>query len=312
VALSDKERIERLLDKAEAKIKQSFLNIIKEIKDKVVLKTIADLLENGSIDQALKIVEDISQASASIADSFIDAGSDTAKHIAAQTGAILSFDQTNDRAVNFLRSERLRFVTQFSQQQRETTIAAIAEGIANGNNPRQQARVFRDSIGLTQNQNTMVNNYRNALETRSARALNRKLRDRRFDRTVARAIREDKPISQEKIDTMVERYRERMLIFRSETIARTEALRSVNQATHEMYRQAIDRGSLDEDSIKRKWVTARDSRVRDPHSTMNGQIRGFGEPFVSGNGNLLMHPGDTSAPASETINCRCIVTTRIT
>jgi hypothetical protein len=44
---------------------------------------------------------------------------------------------------------------------------------------------------------------------------------------------------------------------------------------------------------------------------MNGQLRAFGEPFLSGNGFELAYPGDANAPGSETINCRCVVTTTL-
>lgn len=59
------------------------------------------------------------------------------------------------------------------------------------------------------------------------------------------------------------------------------------------------------------WVTRQDNRVRDSHTDMHGQRRMLGDPFLSGNGNSLLHPHDPNAPIDETANCRCsLVTSR--
>ena len=110
---------------------------------------------------------------------------------------------------------------------------------------------------------------------------------------------------------MVGRYRERYLRFRAETIARTEALRAVHQSSEEAYRQAVDQGQLDPGALVRTWITAADERVRGSHRAMMGQQRGFDETFTSGVGNRLRFPGDPNAPASETVRCRCVLTTRL-
>ena len=49
------------------------------------------------------------------------------------------------------------------------------------------------------------------------------------------------------------------------------------------------------------WITRQDSKVRDSHDTIHGQVRDYGEPFSNG----LIEPGDENAPIEETINCRC-------
>jgi uncharacterized protein with gpF-like domain len=54
------------------------------------------------------------------------------------------------------------------------------------------------------------------------------------------------------------------------------------------------------------WITARDLRVRDSHRTMEKQCRPIDDPFVTGAGNLLMHPLDPAGPPEEVINCRCV------
>ena len=72
-----------------------------------------------------------------------------------------------------------------------------------------------------------------------------------------------------------------------------------------MYQQAIDDGTLQSTQIVRTWITAKDERVRSSHAVLNGQRRNYGEPW-----GVLRYPGDPSAPAAETVQCRCVLTTR--
>jgi hypothetical protein len=233
-------------------------------------------------------------------------------------GVQVSFDATNLRAVNIMAKNRLALVREFTAQQRATTRAALTEGIRAGLNPRAQARAFRGSIGLTETQQRWVSSYRRLLEQNSSQALTRELRDGRFDRTVQAAIRNDRPLTAAQIEKMVERYRERALKYRSEVIARTEALRSVHEGTEEAIRQGVESGQIDATKTRRVWQTAKDERVRSfetggqtSHRSMHNQEQALGVPFESGAGNLLRYPGDPDAPAYETIQCRCVVATRV-
>lgn len=57
---------------------------------------------------------------------------------------------------------------------------------------------------------------------------------------------------------------------------------------------------------RRRWVTMHDDRVRDTHRAADGQTVGLDEEFTVG-GASLRYPGDRLGPASEVINCRCII-----
>ena len=99
-------------------------------------------------------------------------------------------------------------------------------------------------IGLTERQAGYVVNARRQLEELDAGYFERKLRDRRFDRTVAKAIREGKPLAQSDIDRIVGRYSDRLLFYRGETIARTEGLTALNAGRHEGIQQLAERAGL--------------------------------------------------------------------
>lgn len=308
---SDFSVITQLIENAEPEIRNQFIDIISNIRESMDLNQIEELIQSGDINELFRQLDNTIAPLANIViGTIVTSGNSIADFINRAVPVNVSFDQTNFRAVNVMRESRLEFIRQFTQEQRLATQQALVNGIQQGLNPRDQARVFRDSIGLTTRQLTAVQNFRNALEANSAAALSRELRDRRFDRTIRNAINSGTPLSTQQIGRMVDRYRDRYLIFRSETIARTEALRAVHEGAELMYEQAIEEGALAPDALERTWVTAGDGRVRDTHGPLNNTTQNFGEAFITPAGNRLRYPGDGQAPASETVKCRCVLTTR--
>lgn len=96
----------------------------------------------------------------------------------------------------------------------------------------------------------------------------------------------------------------------SERIARTE----VQLASNNGSREAVK--SLQVPTMYKRWVSASDSRVRDGYKggadhlhidEENGEIPI--DDYFKVNPDVLMEgPGDTSAPADQVINCRCVLT----
>lgn len=309
-----KARIDALLVAAGAAFHRRFLEAIEAIRTKHTLKQLEELLQRGMFDEALAValLEGAAHLGAGYPRSFMLSADDTAAFLSRSLEVIVNFDSTNPRAVAAMQENQLRMVREFTQGQRLATMTAMTEGIAQGLNPKQQAILFRQSIGLTQSQVEAVLNYKRLLESQSLEALSRELRDARFDQTVRRAFGQGKALTQSQIDRMVERYYQRSVALRAETIARTEALSAVHTGVHEMYLQAVDGGLIEGDELTRTWLTSGLKNRRDSHIAMEGQERGLTDAFVSGLGNTLMHPGDMSAPAEDVANCVCTVTTRFT
>lgn len=305
-------RLNTLLDKLEAKYRRDFRAAIVNIKSAHTLTELADLIEQGRIEQAIDraVTANISNFASSVNSGYILAADESIRYLSDKLNITVSFDQVNIRAVAAMRDNQLRLVREFSQEQRDVTRNVLIDGIQRGENPRVQAIKVRDNIGLTARQQSAVKRYRELLESNSTDTLRRKLRDRRFDRTIQRAIDSGEPLTQAQIDKMVARYQERYIKYRSEVIARTEALRSANQGTREGIIQAVDQGAIDRTEIKRTWDSSRDARVRPSHVRLHGLVRGLDETFPGDDGPIL-YPGDPNAPASETIQCRCLAITRI-
>jgi hypothetical protein len=245
---------------------------------------------------------------------FAAVGAETIPELAAainRSAVGLRFDPGNPRAAEIMQQNRLSFVSEFTTKQREATRQALTRGLQAGAGPRQVAATFRGSIGLTATQEAAVANYRALLEMNSRQALDRGLRDRRFDRTVSRAAAGGAALSNDQIDRMVKRYRERYLAYRAETIARTESVKATSLARQEALNQLVGDSGIDPDRIIRVWNTTQDKRTRDAHAVMDGQEVGAEEPFIDGDGNELMFPGDPEADISTVVNCRCTFSVRI-
>lgn len=307
-------RLRRLLDKQERDIVQSFNQFLAFTQSPEVISQINQLLAVNDVEGALQIVDQqIVRFSSFIPAAINSSGAALTPQISSALGVTalgLSFDPSDSRTAQAARENRLQFIQQATKEQRDSIRYALSVQFEEGAGPRKTAAGFRDAIGLTLRQEQAIQNYKTLLETGSREALRRDIRDRRFDRTINRKISQGEPLSQEQIDKMVSRYRERYKQYRAENIARTEGLRAMDVANREALRQVMEDQGLEVDQVERVWHVTRDARTRDAHRSMEGQVRGVNEPFLDGNGVELMYPGDPGAPPETTINCRCVVTTR--
>lgn len=310
-------RLQDLVDQQEPRIAAIFRTAVQALKDEIDLAELADLLEAGRVNDALDRLQVIAERLGSASTvAFVTGGQSAADFLSGAGVGHIVFNQVNHLAVAQMQANRLELVREFTAEQARATSLALVAGVEGGLNPREQARNFRDSIGLTERQWAAVANYRRSLDlvgTDSGGAndaLNRALRDKRGDASIRRAVRDSQPLARERIDWLVRRYTERYVKHRSEVIGRTEAMRAVNQGNEEAYRQAIAEGTIDAADLERTWNTRLDGRERRTHMFLNGEKRKWGEVWVTENG-VIRYPGDPEAPAKETIQCRCSLSTRI-
>lgn len=85
-------------------------------------------------------------------------------------------------------------------------------------------------------------------------------------------------------------------------IARTEGHRIQQTSSRDAQYAAKKKGC----DVVKQWDASLDSRTRDSHARVDGEIRELDEKFSNG----LMFPGDPSGSAAEVINCRCTSNTR--
>ena len=87
---------------------------------------------------------------------------------------------------------------------------------------------------------------------------------------------------------------------RARTISRTEVGRAANAGK-------ILAAKTLEVAMDKKWIGAKDKRERKSHWLMNDESVDMDAKFSNG----MMAPGDPSAPANETVNCRCTMTFKV-
>lgn len=303
------DRLLELLDQQEDRVRRAFMRFVAAVGATGVMDELLELLEQRDLRGAFRIIDSyVAQFGNVLPEVMQSVGVETAaelKDALPEIAMAIGFDPSNPRAAELAASSRTRLIREFTAQQQKATQQAISRAVREGRGAADMARAFRASIGLTAAQEEFVSTYRRQLEGLDRRALDRALRDRRFDQRLITGIERSRPLTERQIDTMVTRYRARAVAMRAETIARTEALTAYSQAREEALQQMLEQTGLDPARVRRIWNATDDQRVRDFHLSMDGQRRQIGEPFVDGRGNALRYPGDPKSPGETRINCRC-------
>lgn len=318
-------QILRLMDKLEVPMLKEFRNTIAQIRSRSQLARLITAIENGDLEAAFRAAGmregQWSTLAEQIRSAYVESGIfSVAADVPTRFG--MTFNITNPRAEEWLRFKSSAFVTRMNADQREAVQEMLQSGMARGRNPRTTAldiigrvsgRTGRRTggvLGLNGPQTNAVINARQQLNNLDSSYFTRIRRDRRYDNMVREAIRSGTPLTDKQVNTIIGRYEDRLLQTRGETIARTETLEALNEASDEALRQVIDDGLAPPDAVVRVWQHSFSGNERKGHLEMHGQERGIDEPFYNPEtGVELMHPGE--GPASEVINCRCIAIHRI-
>lgn len=317
-----------MYDKLTPVLRRAFLADMRRRVERVKLRDLEDAIRANSAERLLRVLAirpaDMANTLEQVRQAYLLAGAaEAASIIVPTTRAEFEFDIRDTAAEQWLRQQSSQFVTRISNEARESVRVALEGGMRRGDNPRTTAldiagrldangRRAGGVVRLTREQSAWVSNARDELRSgdpeRMARYLQRKRRDARFDGVVRKAIAAGKPVSAADAARLTARYSDRLLQLRGENIARTETLQTLNAGRDAPYAQAVARGEIRPQSIEGTWRSAGDGRVRDSHRAMNGQKRGFNEPFTTPSGAQMLRPGDASlgAPVEEIVNCRCV------
>ena len=323
------------LEELEPGFRRAFEEALGDIREQAELQAVIRAIEEGNIDRAIRVLGISAAVFAPLDDAIraaqLRGGRDLMRRLPRiedpETGgrAVLSFDGRADRAERWAERASSRLITEIVDDQREMARQVIRQGIEAGQNPRNTAldivgRMDRSAgerrggfIGLQSRQADAALRARAELEALDSGYFRRELRDRRFDRTVAKAIREGEPLSRADVERMTQRYRDRMLRHRGETIARTESLNALRAGRQQGAEQLVEEGLIQRDQVKIRWSATMDARTRDIHRDLDGQEVQLGDLFTSPTGARLAYPGDVEHGAfgGDVINCRCLGEVRI-
>jgi len=332
--MARKQTLDDLIDLFTPEIRDAFIAAIQGVNNSAIISDMIAAIEAGDPVRAFQALGFSPAAMRPLTQTIERAfeaggvltGENFPKYLNTPSGrTVFRFDVRNSRAEAWLRDHSSGLVTRLTDEARTNVRTVLERGMLDGRNPRNIAldlvgRVDPTTrnrvggiVGLTANQETWVSSARRRLVDLDNAYFSMELRDKRFDRTVARAIADGRPLPAETIEKLTTAYKNNALRYRGESIARTEALQSLNRSENEAYLQAVDLGAVNRASARRVWDSVGDGRVRWSHSKMEAQEVGLDEPFVSPRGARMMHPGDTSlgAPADEVVMCRCRVRMKV-
>lgn len=299
--------LDRLVTRAENRLTRSWRAFVRDVLDANSLQDIEAAVAAGDLSRLLDGVDVAAESiAADINGAFVASGQRTARWLDGEVSGAVRHSLTNDQTIDWMADQTETFVRAMASEQLDTAEAVMRIGRRRGWSDRRIAEEIRGSIGLGPSHVETIDRYRTALESGDvANALGRELADGRYDAALRRVRRGELTLGEERIDAMVDAYRRNWVRSRGKTIATREALGAVHAGVDDALRQAVKAGLIPYAS--QTWITRGDHKVRHSHRTMNGQQQNYGEPFVSGYGNALRYPGDEEAPASETVNCRCLL-----
>lgn len=224
--------------------------------------------------------------------------------------AHVALNLANPATLRYMRRTELELIRYISANTRAGIRQYLTDSLIAGRNPRdlipQLAGYVQPNgaraggiIGLTPRQAQAVSNYRKFLEELRPEALERALRDKRFDSTVRAALESGQQLDKAYIDKLVRRYEANYLAYRAETIARTESIKALAAGQQAVWLESIATKKIRKEQLIKRWITAEDERVRPAHAAMHGKEVPFDEPFVMEDGREVFGP-----PVDP--NCRCL------
>lgn len=335
--------LQALMRKMEPQVARAFIAAIRDLTSNVRFNDLIAAIERNDLEAAIRAIDMepavFARLTGTIAESFSAGGAIVAGGTAwrGATGGrvVVRWDMANPRAEKYIREMNSKITGWFTNEAREIIRDTMANGYALGRGPRQiglelVGRVTPNGrqggvVGLSAPQAKYVQNMRKALEEnpRSYFVVNEKTKewemhftkaDKRYNAMIKRAAQSGEPLSRGQIDKITQRYSDRLLKLRGDTIARTETAQAVEAGRFEAFEQYQEKTGVPDEAIVRRWDHAGGKTSRDWHDAMNGmEVIGLSQPFITPRGAALMFPCDTSlgAGADEVVNCRCAQVIRI-
>lgn len=320
-------------------VQKIFLEAMQKIVDRAAIQEMVIAIELNDPERLFRATGFSSASLNPILDAiekiYLDAAETTSstfpQRIRTPTGLMMfQFDMRNPRVEEDLKRFSSALVTRITDEARDNVREILQQGMIAGKNPRKTAldivgridpvtkKRIGGVIGLTNNQTRWVQNTERYLNSLDPTYFNLKLRDKRFDSIVKKAIQNKKPLKSEDVEKIVIAYKNRALKYRAETIARTETIQSLNRGEYMAAARVIQEGGLASDAIRKYWDDAGDGKVRHSHRVMGAKYNSekgipLDEPFEFANGMKMMYPGDSSlgADVGEIANCRCALRMKV-
>jgi hypothetical protein len=314
-------------------VARAFADAVRDLRDGVVLRRVTDALDVGDIQRALdalNIDEAVftglrQQLAAVFTESAVAVAGAVKLDPPGETRGVFRWNVGNPEAVRALNEWLGTEITRITEDTRDAARSALSDGFARGQGPRQIAldvvgrigpngRRTGGVLGLSGPQEKWVRNMRQYLRDGDLQAVLRmSKRDRRFDRTILKMIREGKTPTEKQINQWTGRYADRLLKLRGDTISRTETASATEQARFDAFRQGLELKGYPEQYVIKEWRHGGGGmKPRVQHVAENEtEVRGLNTPFRMPDGTLIQYPHAPETPAKHAINCTCSLLIRM-
>lgn len=261
-------------DELEGRFRREFLREIEKLSSSKTLKKLLDDIETGAYESGDPIdvrLNRISIDTSKLDEVMRNAIARSAKITKEVVGLEGMFSVTNPEVINTARNLSVQLSTNLNSTARET-IRGIVQDAVEGNITRvEAANRIKRLVGLIPQHAQAVDKY------------------------LARMLADG--VKQTLAKQRAEKYAQRLLRYRANTIARTEIARAVGSGQTEYWKQMKSEGYLPPEA-RRVWITANDEKVCKICGPMDGvlaDIDGFFETSA----------GPSEYPQASHPNCRC-------
>lgn len=252
--------IQRLADRLDGSLRDTFLSIVAAIAAGPDADELNRLVDNEDVIGIIRLWERTIRDSLTVHVAQMEAAlSNVVTKAAATTITVAGFtgSLTRKSAVvdAWLRNESSRLVVGISTESMLSIRQLLSVGYQAGTGVRPTARQIRAVVGLLPRHAVAVTRYAEELTNRL--------------------------VPQDRIDQYVEIYTRRLLSYRADNIARTEAMTAAHVGQLSAWQQLVEQNLIDPARAWMEWMTATDDRVCPLCAPMDGKKIRIGNPFIS-------------------------------
>ena len=326
--VSQQRQIDDILRQMEPRIRDAFIAAIYRARDGIDIGELIAALQAGDIERAARLFRLDDAALFPLEDAiratFITGG----QSVVAPTGLRggFGFNGRHLRAEQWTRTIGSDLIQGIRDDTLEMARQVITSGLAEARGARAVALDLTGTLnrltgqreggflGLTTQQADSIMSGRAKLASGDPALmreyLDLRLRDRRYDATIRKAIAEGGTIRGAELDRIMLAHKNKALKYRGEVIAKNEAFTAQAAGRDEAYRQMLDRSDVAD--IVVRWQHNLSREPRPDHVAMNGTVISLrkGEAFQFADARMK-HPHDPAGGAKHSIGCRCIAVYRV-
>lgn len=317
-------KINALLAKLEPAVQEAFSAAIQAARRSVDFAALVDALDRGDLGAAVRLLQLPQGVLFPLEDAIRAAYVEGGRMVAiAAPSALIGFNGSTPRAVAWLTEVSSVRIQGIADDTLEATRAALVAGRNQGMGSRAIARMIAGTrqgtqrvggiLGLTTQQADSIMSGRAKLASGDPKLmreyLDLKLRDRRYDNAIKKAIAEGKPITGSQLDKILDAHKSKALAYRGKVIASNETFTALEAGRSEAIAQALENPEVE--GATTRWQHNLSQEPREDHVAMSGTVVEFGQDFVFPDGTRMKHPHDPAGGAKHNLGCRCIAIHRI-